>query len=155
LSCRDFARFGLLILRNGRWREQQITRPEFVQMMMTNPISAHTPLTHTVDAEMLPSQRTIGGTKNITSVGPGYYSFNWWLNTTNRAGEPLFVSAPPDTIVASGHGGKRALVIIPSLDLIACWNDSVIDDHDKSPGNPNTKNDRALALLVAAVAEPK
>jgi hypothetical protein len=62
----------------------------------------------------------------------------------------MFVDAPADTYVASGHGGKRALVVIPSLDLIAVWNDSVIDDHDKSPGNANTQNNRALKLLVEA-----
>ena len=97
---------------------------------------------------MLPKQRTMGGGKNITPVGPGYYSFNWWLNTTNRTGERLFVAAPPDTYVASGHGGRSVLAIVPSLDLIACWNDSRIDDHDKSPGNPNTRNNRAFQALM-------
>jgi imidazolonepropionase-like amidohydrolase len=150
LSCRDFARFGLLMLRHGKWRDRQIVRSEFVRTMISNPISPDMPLTQGIDSQMLPHQRTIGGTKNITSVGPGYYSFNWWLNTTNRAGERLFVDAPSDTFVASGHGGKRALVVIPSLDVIACWNDSNIDDHDKSPGNPNSKNNRALKLLVEA-----
>ena len=119
-------------------------------MAISSPISPETPLTRGMDAEMLPKQRSIGGTKNITPVGPGFYSFNWWLNTTNKAGQRMFVDAPPDTYVASGHGGKRALVIIPSLDLIACWNDSGIDDHDQSPGNPNTKNNRALKWLVEA-----
>ncbi len=107
-----------------------------------------------VDAEMLPGQRSMGGAKNITSVGPGYYSFNWWLNTTNRAGDRLFTDAPPDTFVASGHGGKRALVVVPSLDLVACWNDSTIDDHDKSPGNSGTKNNRALKILIEACGAP-
>ena len=150
LSCRDFARFGLLFLRGGKWREQQLLTAEFTRMAIASPISPGTPLTRGGDAEMLPKQRSIGGTKNITPVGPGFYSFNWWLNTTNKAGQRMFVDAPPDTYVASGHGGKRALVIIPSLDLIACWNDSGIDDHDRSPGNPNTKNNRALKLLVEA-----
>lgn len=150
LSCRDFARFGLMVLRHGNWRERQILRPDLLRLAISSPISATTPLTAGADADMLPSQRTMGGGKNITSVGPGYYSFNWWLNTTNRSGERLFVDAPPDTFVASGHGGKRALVIIPSLDLIACWNDSGIDDHDRSPGNGTTRNNRALRALVDA-----
>ena len=150
LSCRDFARFGLLFLRGGKWREQQLLTAEFTRMAISSPISPETPLTRGMDAEMLPKQRSIGGTKNITPVGPGFYSFNWWLNTTSRAGQRMFVDAPPDTYVASGHGGKRALVIIPSLDLIACWNDSGIDDHDQSPGNPNTKNNRVLKLLAEA-----
>ncbi len=151
LSVRDFARFGLLYLRQGRWRDQQLLRPEFAQMVLSSPISPETPLTAGHDADMLPNQRSIGGTKNITRVGPGYYSFNWWLNRTNGLGQRLFVDAPPDTIVASGHGGIRALVLIPGLDLIAAWNDSAIEDHDKSPGNPTTRNNQALKSLVLSV----
>ena len=150
LSCRDFARFGLMYLRGGQWRGQQILKPDFVRLAISSPIPATTPLTRGIDVEMLPRQRTLGGGKNITNVGPGYYSFNWWLNTTNQTGAHLFVDAPADTYVASGHGGQRALVIIPSLDLIAVWNDSVITDHDQSPGNPKTRNNRALKLLVEA-----
>jgi CubicO group peptidase (beta-lactamase class C family) len=150
LSCRDFARFGLLYLRGGSWRGSPLLQPSFVRVAISSPISPHTPLTRGIDAEMLPKQRSIGGTKSITRVGPGFYSFNWWLNTTNGAGQRLFAGAPPDTYVASGHGGKRAVVIIPSLDLVAVWNDSVIDDHDQSPGNPNTRNNRALEALTDA-----
>lgn len=72
------------------------------------------------------------------------------LNTTNQAGERLFADTPPDMFVASGHGGMRALVIIPSLNLVAAWNDSTIEDQDASPGNPKTRNNRALKLLVEA-----
>lgn len=150
LSCRDFARFGLLYLRGGNWRGRELLPTQFVHLATSSPISPATPLTRGVDADMLPGQRTMGGTKNITRVGPGFYSFNWWLNRTNAAGQRLFPDAPHDTYVASGHGGKRALVIIPSLDLIAVWNDSVIEDHDQSPGNPATRNNRALRALVAA-----
>ena len=153
LSVRDFARFGLLYLRNGRWRDRQVVRPEFIRMAINSPISAETPLTSGREAEMLPGQHSIGGTRNITPVGPGYYSFNWWLNRTNLAGQRLFVDAPPDTYVASGHGGKRALWIFPSLDLIVCWNDSPIDDHDQSPGNPDTKLNQAARLMVAAATQ--
>ena len=100
---------------------------------------------------MLPGQHSIGGGKNITPVGPGYYSFNWWLNRTNQVSQRLYVDAPADTYVASGHGGKRTLWIIPGLDLVVCWNDSPIDDHDASPGNPNTKCNQTARLMVEAV----
>ena len=56
--------------------------------------------------------------------------------------------APPDAFVASGHGGKRVLFLVPSLDLIVCWNDSVIDDHDLSPGNPETRMNQAARLIA-------
>lgn len=150
LSVRDFARIGLLYLRHGDWRGRQVLRPELVKLATSSPIAPATPLTRRVDADMLPGQRSVGGTKNITTVGPGYYSFNWWLNTTNKAGERLFVSAPSDTFVASGHGGKRVMAVIPSLDLLAVWNDSTIDDHDKSPGRNDTRNNLALKALVEA-----
>lgn len=152
LSVRDFARFGLLYLRNGRWRDRQLIKPEFVQMAINSPIPARTPLTSGREAEMLPGQHSIGGGKNITRVGPGYYSFNWWLNRTNAGGQRLYVDAPPDAYVASGHGGKRTLWLFPSLDMIVSWNDSPMDDHDKSPGNPDSKCNQAARLMVAAVS---
>lgn len=155
LSVRDFARFGLLYLRHGRWGNRQLIKPEFIRMAINSPIAADTPLTSGKDAEMLPGQHSIGGGKNITRVGPGYYSFNWWLNRTNAAGQRLYVDAPADAYVASGHGGKRTLWILPGLDLIVSWNDSPIDDHDKSPGNPQTKCNQAARLIVEACAGEK
>lgn len=154
LSVRDFARFGLLWLRGGRWREQQLIAPAFVSLATNSVVPPSTPLTSGRAAEMLAGQRTLGGSKNITPVGPGYYSFNWWLNGTNRLGQRLFVDASADTFVASGHGGMRVLWILPSLDLIVCWNESRIDDHDRSPGNPDSRCNRAAQLIRAAVIDP-
>lgn len=71
LSVRDFARFGLLYLRNGRWRDQELIRPEFIRMAINSPIPAATPLTNGREADMLPGQHSIGGGKNITPIGPG------------------------------------------------------------------------------------
>jgi len=144
LSCRDFARFGLLILREGRWRERVVVRPELLRMAVGSPLPADFPLSGGREAPLLPNQRTMGGKRNITPVGPGYYSFNWWLNGTNAAGQRLFPDAPADAFAASRHGGKRVLLRIPSLDLIVCWNDSRIDDHDASPGNPATRMNQAV-----------
>jgi CubicO group peptidase (beta-lactamase class C family) len=151
LSVRDFARIGLLYLRNGRWRDHQVIQPEFIRMAITSPIAVDTPLASGREADLLPGQHSIGGGKTITPVGPGYYSFNWWLNRTNQAGQRLFVDAPPDTYIASGHGGKRTLWILPSLDLIVSWNDSPIGDHDSSPGNPKAKVNQAARRMVEAV----
>ena len=147
LSCRDFARFGLLILREGRWGEKQLLRPEVIRMAVNSPLSPTTPLTRAVEAPMLPGQRSMGGGRNITPVGPGFYSFNWWLNRTNAAGQYLFVNAPADAFAASGHGGTRVLFLVPSLELIVCWNDSRIEDHDRSPGNPDTRMNQAARLI--------
>ena len=48
----------------------------------------------------------------------------------------------------------RTLWIIPSLDLIVCWNDSHIADHDQSPGNPDAKCNQAARLIREAVVTP-
>jgi CubicO group peptidase (beta-lactamase class C family) len=150
LSVRDLARFGLLYLRNGKWHDKQLLRPELVQLAISNPLPAKTPLTSGKEAPMLARQRTIGGTRNITRVGPGYYSFTWWLNRTDAKGRRLFAEAPPDTYVASGHGGERMLWIIPSLDLVVAWNDANVHDHDASPGNPGTRCNQAARLMRQA-----
>lgn len=154
LSVRDFARFGLLYLHHGNWRGQEVIRTELIQMAIDSPIPATTALTSSREAEMLPGQHSIGGTRNITPIGPGYYSFNWWLNRTNLAGQRLFKDAPAESYVASGHGGKRTLWIFPSLDLIVSWNDSTIDDHDRSPGNPDSRCNQAVRLMIGAASHP-
>ena len=148
VSVRDFARFGLLWLRMGNWRGKQLVQSNLVHMALHSPVPPQTPLTRGKESPMLPGQRTIGGTRNITPVGPGYYSFNWWLNRTNEQGQRLFADAPPDTYVASGHGGKRMLWVVPTQDMVVCWNDSVITDHDRSPGNPESKCNQAARLIV-------
>ena len=153
VSVRDFARFGLLYLRGGTWRGRQVIRPELVKLATSSPVPAEMPLSAGKEAAMLPGQRTLGGGKTITPAGPGHYSFNWWLNTPDRAGRRLFVDAPPDTCVASGHGGRRMLWVIPSLDLVVAWNDADVTDHDASPGNPRTKCNRAARLLCEAVRD--
>ncbi|MCS6858833.1 MAG: serine hydrolase [Abditibacteriales bacterium] len=150
VSVRDLARFGLLYLRSGMWRDKQLLRPELIQLVLSSPVPADTPLTSSQGAPMLPNQRSLGGGKNITPIGPGFYSFNWWLNRTDKNGNRLFVDAPPDAYVASGHSGKRTLWVIPSFDLIVCWNDANVDDHDASPGNPNTKCNQAARWMKEA-----
>ena len=132
-SVRDFARFGLLWLRGGRWGEQQLLDGGLVKTALSTPVSSVLPRTRRKEAAMLPGQRSVGGTRDITPVGPGYYSFNWWTNGKDNQGRRLFVDAPPDAYVASGHGGPHVLCIVPSLDLIVSWNESGIDDHDASP----------------------
>jgi CubicO group peptidase (beta-lactamase class C family) len=153
VSVRDWARFGLLMLRGGKWKDKQIVRPNLLKLMLSSPVAADTPLTAGRDVAMLPGQRSLGGGKNITRVGPGYYSFNWWLNGKNRQGKRLYVDAPPDTYVACGHGGMRMLWVIPSLDLVIAWNEAQVEDHDASPGNPHTKCNRAARLIREAVLD--
>ena len=147
VSVRDFARFGLLYLRGGKWRDKQALDPELVRMAISSPVAADTPATSGEEAEMLPGQRSMGGGKNIVPIGPGYYSFNWWLNGLDIAGRRLFADIAPDVYVANGHGGPRMLWVVPGLDLVVCWNDADVKDFDESPYNPNARCNRAARLI--------
>ncbi|MBM3876949.1 MAG: hypothetical protein FJ386_09560 [Verrucomicrobia bacterium] len=153
LSVRDFARFGLLCLHRGNWDGRQLVEAKAFDAMLGSVVPPAMPRTAGRDAAMIEGQRSIGGTRNITPAGPGFYSFNWWLNRTNALGQRLYRDLPPETFIAAGHGGKRMLIIVPSWNLVVSWNDSVIDDHDASPGNPETKANRAARLLNAAVLD--
>jgi hypothetical protein len=151
MSIRDFARFGLLYLRDGNWNGRQVLPRELLRTAITSPIPANTPLTTERDAEMLPGQKSIGGGKNITKCGPGFYSFNWWLNGLDRNGRRMYVALPADAYLACGHGGQKMLFVIPSLDLVICWHTPDVKDHDQSPGRDDTKCARAARLIVESV----
>lgn len=153
ISVRDFARFGLLILRNGQWRGEQLLDHRYIKSMLDTILPADTPITSGEDAPMLDGQRSLGGHKTITGVGPGFYSYNWWRNGVDRDGNRLFVDGPKDLILAGGHGGRRNLWVFPSQDLIVVWNDSRISDHDASPGNPSTLSNQAVQLMMAAITD--
>jgi len=147
MSCRDFARFGLLYLRGGRWGDRQLVQSDLIRLAIGSPLPATTPRTSGLATPMLPSQRSLGGNRNITPVGPGLYSFNWWLNRTNAKGQILLGEASSDVYLASGHGGMRVLYIVPSDNLIVCWNDSGIQDQDSSLANPDTRMNHAARLI--------
>src|SRR5262249_35489252 len=143
MSVRDLARFGLLYLRGGRWKGKQVLTAGSARTALSSPVPAGLPRTPGRGIDMLPRPRPLGGGKDLAAAGPGYLSLNWGLNRTDAGGRRLYVDAPPDTFLAVGHGGERALWVLPSLDLIVTWNDAKIDDHDASPGNPRTKCNRA------------
>jgi len=151
ISAHDFARYGLLILRGGSWSGKQLLAPGLTYLSISAPLSAETPPTSGADGPMIPGQRSMGGGKSITKTGPGCYSYHWWLNGIDDRRRMLFVDGPADLVAALGHGGKQALWILPSLDLIVSWNDSVIADHDRSPGNGSAKINQAVRRMVECV----
>jgi CubicO group peptidase (beta-lactamase class C family) len=144
ISPRDFARFGLLYLHRGRCGERQLLKESLATQAITSPLSNEIPRTSGKGAEMLPGQRSIGGGGNQTDH-LGSYSFLWWTNGVDRDGRRHWPNAPQDTFAALGHGGKRACVVIQSLDLVVSWNDAQIDSREME--------NEALRRLRAAVKE--
>ncbi len=148
ISPRDFARFGLLYLRGGRWKDEQLLSPEYAGMAVTDPLPNAIPRAGGEAADMIPGQRTIGSKiiPDNQTDHMGSYSWLWWLNGVDRAGKRHWPDAPVDTFGCFGHGGKRAMVVIPGLDLIVSWNDTRI--------NSREMENAALGLLLGAVAGP-
>ena len=94
VSARDLARFGLLYLHRGRWRDTQLIPASWV------------------DASVR-SYSTTGDQGSLaTKSGYGYM---WWIQT-NAQTHPEF-GIPDGTFTASGNGGQR-LTVIPQLETI-------------------------------------
>ncbi len=149
ISPRDFARFGLLYLQGGRWEQQQLLSPELARMAVTDPVPNSIPRAGDEAAEMVPGQRSIGSRQipDNQTDHMGGYSWLWWINGVDRVGKWHWPDAPLDTFGCFGHGGKRAMVVLPGLDLIVSWNDTRIEARDME--------NKALALLLDAVGEKR
>jgi CubicO group peptidase (beta-lactamase class C family) len=149
ISPRDFARFGLLYLHRGRWGDRQLLSPEHAKMAVTSPLPNSIPRAGDKAAEMIPGQRTAGSRAipDNQTDHMGSYSWLWWINGVDREGLRHWPDAPTDAFGCFGHGGIRAMVVLPSLDLIVSWNDTRIEGRDKE--------NEALRLFLDAVVEPK
>ena len=123
ISPRDFCRFGLLYLHKGKWNGKQLLDPSWIDTAWHSAHAATLPRTTGVESAMIEGQRSIGGGKNQEDAW-GSYSNTWWTTGVGISGERLWPDAPVDTVGAFGQGGKWALVIIPSLDLVASWVDT-------------------------------
>jgi hypothetical protein len=145
ISPRDFARFGLLYLRKGKWKDEQLISREYATMAVTNPLPNSIPRAGNVAAEMIPGQRSIGSRQIPDNQCDhiGSYSWLWWINGVDREGKRHWPDAPVDTYGCFGHGGIRAMVVLPGLDLIISWNDTKIEGREKE--------NHTLKLLVESV----
>ncbi|MCX7427667.1 MAG: serine hydrolase [Planctomycetia bacterium] len=148
ISPRDFARFGLLYLNRGKWRDRQVFDARYAAMAISEPLPLSIPRTKAEPAETCPT-RSIGGGGNQGDHNGGY-SWLWWLNRPARDGRPWYADAPGDMFMALGHNGRRGMAVMPSLGLIVSWNDAGELHGDRSLGN------RAFAALAQAAGwKPK
>ena len=92
LPARDMAKLGLLVLRRGRWNEQQI-----------------------ISESWLAESTQRAATPGYWYSHPVYYGYLWWLlPLSGRAGPP---DADGDIITAAGAGGQW-IFIVPKHDLV-------------------------------------
>ena len=150
ISVRDFARFGLLYLRRGNWNGQQQISRKHATMAVTSPLPNSIPRAGHTATEMIPDQQTLGSNRKPDNQTDhfGSYSWLWWINGVDRNGTRFWPDAPHDTFGAFGHGGPRAMWVIPSLDIVVSYNDAKLKgwySGEKSPTN------QAMKQLVSAV----
>jgi CubicO group peptidase (beta-lactamase class C family) len=89
MSARDLARFALLYLHKGRWRDRQVVPARWIE-----------------DSTVAYSQ---------SEAGPGY-GYMWWVGSISNGAVPS-VTLPPGSFFAAGYGGQYAFVI-PACDLV-------------------------------------
>ncbi|WP_460147683.1 serine hydrolase domain-containing protein [Pseudomonas sp. S2_A02] len=93
LTARDLARVGLLMARDGRWRERQLLAKDWVDF----------------------SREPFAGYQaNQDEAVPGGH---WWLNRAVGDATQPWPDAPADTFAALGHWGQ-AMYVIPSEKLV-------------------------------------
>ncbi|HEX2973142.1 MAG TPA: hypothetical protein VHP11_12470, partial [Tepidisphaeraceae bacterium] len=150
LSVRDFARFGLLYLREGQWGDKQLVSREHARMVVSGPLPATLPRTTGLQAEMIAGARTVGSNRipDDQSDHFGSYSWLWWVNGIDRNGVRMWPDAPADMYCASGHSGQRVLAVIPSLDLVVSYNTGTIKEWTNGAEAPFNQ---AMKCLVAAI----
>jgi CubicO group peptidase (beta-lactamase class C family) len=91
ITARDLARFGLLYLRHGRWRETQIVPEAWIEK------STHAD-------EML----------KVNGVEVGGYEYLWWV----EYGGVHFPEATISGMYSARGAGGHYLLVVPSLDLV-------------------------------------
>lgn len=156
ISPRDFARFGLLYLREGKWKGKQLITADHARLAVSNPLPISIPRTKGHKAEMIKGQRSIGGGNNQCDHN-GNYSFAWWVNGKGRDGTRNWPAVSTDVYGCFGHGDIRAMVVMPSLDLIVCWNNTKIEGSEKVNHALNLVEDSIIHSESAApiVADPE
>jgi CubicO group peptidase (beta-lactamase class C family) len=89
MSARDLARFALLYLRKGRWKDRQIVPAHWIE--------------ESTEAY------------SRSNFGPGY-GYMWWTGSINSGAAPSAI-LPAGSYFALGAGGQFAFVI-PAYDLV-------------------------------------
>lgn len=108
LSAREAARFGLLMLNRGRWKDRQVLSADWVDQATSPQVSAETPLGG-------PIAHLYG--KRFPFDGRGCYGFAWWTNGEMPSGVRLWPDLPQRSFAAWGYHNNLILVV-PDWDLV-------------------------------------
>jgi CubicO group peptidase (beta-lactamase class C family) len=99
ISAREMARFGLLFLNRGRWKDRQLISADWVKAA-TSP--------------QVPASLTVKGAR---IDGSGVYGYSWWTNGVKADGQRMWPGAPTGTFSASGYNNND-LFVIPEWQMV-------------------------------------
>jgi len=101
ISARELARFGHLMLNDGKWKDRQLIPVEWVRAATRVQVPAD-----------------LGdGFPRSDIPGSGVYGFNWWVNGKQPDGKLRWPDAPPRTFAALGHNNNR-LWVVPEWGMV-------------------------------------
>ncbi len=95
MSASEHARFGLLVLNEGRWREEQLIPADYLWAATSNQVPAHIALPKTGRED---------------TDGRGIYGYNWWVINEGK-------DAPVAAAFTSGLNHNVCL-IVPEWDMV-------------------------------------
>ena len=133
ISASDLARFGLLYLNRGKWKDQQLISAAWVDAATRVQVPPWIP-------DALPES---------DRKGAGVYGFHWWVNSRRPDGTPPWPHAPVETYCRTGYNNNRLFVIPP-------WNMVIVrlglDQQDRKM--TDELYDRFLRLVGQAILDP-
>jgi CubicO group peptidase (beta-lactamase class C family) len=130
INARQFARWGWLFLNEGNWNGEQLISKEYVKM---------------ATSVQVPNTIPVANTDRKSTIGPGCYGFNWWVNGKKANGAMKLPGAPEGTYFASGLNNNKCLVI-PQ------WNMVIVRmGQDGHPDEPDMVYGTFLKMMKEAI----
>ena len=126
VSARDLARFGLLYMHRGRWRDKQLIPQAWVE------------------ASVRSYSSTGDQGSRVTKSG---YGLMWWVQTDARARPEL--GSSEGSFTASGNGGQR-LTVIPGIGTIVV---NLMNTDEPGPRIGSTEWDNPIDKVMSARLE--
>ncbi|MGE3760422.1 MAG: serine hydrolase domain-containing protein, partial [Pseudobdellovibrionaceae bacterium] len=137
-TARDYARFGYLLLNEGRWNQEQVVSKEWLDRCKS----------------LSPALESGSGSPDKLVRNHRTYGAGFWLNipAPKFAIPKPFADVPSDAFAALGHEGQ-AIFVIPSLDLVVVRN--AHDDASAIEADSRMDWNRFLKPLVQAMPNYK